>query len=284
MPLPCSCSSPPAWPSARRWPPPGHRTGRSCWPSSVGECGRCDVLGRLIQGHADRVGPVLVGCSPGAEEELVGPPAEQERVGALVGLVDQRLGLVVARPLGPSAALESVPAVSSDAPPFPCTTPSMVIGVMAVSFMIAVPPPAAPLWGGLSPLLRTPRPRPTPPPDFFRFLVRPWGLDEGRPAPREAILPSSCVAPAVKLRGRGRQIDRCLSQSSAACATSRQPWSIVSEWPRSWNSMRSVMAGDLWYCLRVDVERPRHSVSSPPAVISRPASCSRYSPSLATAG
>jgi hypothetical protein len=43
-----------------------------------------------------------------------------------------------------------------------------------------------------------------------------------------------------------RQTDRCLSQSSAACAISRQPWSIVSEWPRSGNSMKSVMAGDLW--------------------------------------
>ena len=42
------------------------------------------------------------------------------------------------------------------------------------------------------------------------------------------------------------QTDRCLSQSSAACATSRQPWSIVSEWPRSGNSTKSVMAGDLW--------------------------------------
>jgi hypothetical protein len=40
--------------------------------------------------------------------------------------------------------------------------------------------------------------------------------------------------------------DRRLSQSSAACATSRQPWSMVSEWPRSGNSMKSVMAGDLW--------------------------------------
>ncbi len=42
------------------------------------------------------------------------------------------------------------------------------------------------------------------------------------------------------------QSDRCPSQSSAAWATSRQPWSIVSECPRSGNSMKSVMAGDLW--------------------------------------
>src|SRR6266536_2334690 len=53
----------------------------------------------------DRPGP------PGAGEQLVGPSAEQERVGALVGLVDERVGLVVALPQGPSAALESVPAV-----------------------------------------------------------------------------------------------------------------------------------------------------------------------------
>jgi hypothetical protein len=42
------------------------------------------------------------------------------------------------------------------------------------------------------------------------------------------------------------QSDRCPSQSSAAWATSRQPWSIVSECPRSGNSTKSVMAGDLW--------------------------------------
>src|SRR6266699_3904104 len=49
---------------------------------------------------------------------------------------------------------------SSDAPPFPCITPSTVTCVMVVSFMIAVPfSLGAPLAGGLSPLLRTPLPR-----------------------------------------------------------------------------------------------------------------------------
>jgi hypothetical protein len=49
--------------------------------------------------------------SPGAGEQLVGAPAEQERLGALVGQRDERPGLVIALPPGPSAALESVPAV-----------------------------------------------------------------------------------------------------------------------------------------------------------------------------
>src|SRR6266542_1945255 len=35
----------------------------------------------------------------------------------------------------------------------------------------------------------------------------------------------------------------CWSQASTASATSRQPLSIVSEWPRSGNSSRSVTAG-----------------------------------------
>src|SRR6266851_9583338 len=49
---------------------------------------------------------------------------------------------------------------SSDAPPFPCITPSTVTCVMVVSFMIAVPfSLEAPLVGGLAPLLRTPLPR-----------------------------------------------------------------------------------------------------------------------------
>src|SRR5215469_18449276 len=50
----------------------------------------------------------LVDRSPGAGEQLIGPPAEQERAGMLVCLGDQRPGLVVTRPDGPAAALESV--------------------------------------------------------------------------------------------------------------------------------------------------------------------------------
>src|SRR5580658_6716536 len=64
--------------------------------------------------------------------------------------------------------------------------------------------------------------------------------------------------PLISLRpslGRTRHgySDRWLSQSRAVWATSRQPWSIVSECPRSGNSTKSVMAGDLWYSLRVEV-------------------------------
>src|SRR5262249_10494619 len=50
-------------------------------------------------------------CAPIAGKELVGPPAEQERVGALIGLVDEREGLVVEHPHGPSAEFESAPAI-----------------------------------------------------------------------------------------------------------------------------------------------------------------------------
>ena len=49
--------------------------------------------------------------APVAGKELVGSPAEQERVGALVGLVDERQGLVVEHPHRPAAALESASAV-----------------------------------------------------------------------------------------------------------------------------------------------------------------------------
>jgi hypothetical protein len=49
--------------------------------------------------------------APVARKDLVGPPAEQERVGALVDLVRERRGLVVEQRDGPSAALESAPAV-----------------------------------------------------------------------------------------------------------------------------------------------------------------------------
>src|SRR5215217_356931 len=49
--------------------------------------------------------------SPGAGKDLVGPAAEQERVGALEDLVEKRCGLVIEERESPSAALESAPAV-----------------------------------------------------------------------------------------------------------------------------------------------------------------------------
>ena len=75
---------------------------------------------------------------PSSRRKLVGPPAEQERVGALVHLVDERHGLVVEQRPGPSASLESAAAVSSG-PPFPGATPSTGTCVVVVSFMVAVP-------------------------------------------------------------------------------------------------------------------------------------------------
>src|SRR5437868_3326137 len=48
---------------------------------------------------------------PVAGEELVGPPAEQERVGALVDLVNERHGLAVEQRPGPTASLEPTAAV-----------------------------------------------------------------------------------------------------------------------------------------------------------------------------
>src|SRR5919109_2518608 len=62
---------------------------------------------------------------------------------------------------------------SSDAPPFPCITPSMVTWVVVVSFMLVAPLPwRRPLWAA-SPLPRTPPPRSdTALPDFFEELSR----------------------------------------------------------------------------------------------------------------
>ena len=59
-------------------------------------------------------------CSPIAGEELVFPPAEQERVGALADLLDERSGLAVEQPPGPSASLEYAAAVLRPARRFPC--------------------------------------------------------------------------------------------------------------------------------------------------------------------
>src|ERR1700704_3486212 len=73
-------------------------------PPRVGERGRCDVLGLRVQGRPDRAVARIFPRSPGAGEDLVGPAAEQERVGPLEDLVHDRPGFVVE--VGPSAALE----------------------------------------------------------------------------------------------------------------------------------------------------------------------------------
>src|SRR5213593_4132415 len=73
-------------------------------PPRVGECRRYHVLGLRVQRRPDRAVARIVPRAPGAGEDLVGLPAEQERVGALVDLVHDRPGFVVE--VGPSAALE----------------------------------------------------------------------------------------------------------------------------------------------------------------------------------
>src|ERR1700716_533277 len=73
-------------------------------PPRVCERGRSDVLRLRVQGRPDRAVARIVPRSPGAGEDLVGPAAEQERVGTLEDLVHDRPGFVVE--VGPSAALE----------------------------------------------------------------------------------------------------------------------------------------------------------------------------------
>src|SRR5216683_1206895 len=87
-------------------------------PPRFGERGRGAVLRLRVQGRRDGVGAQIYPCTcapfrsaPGAREDLVGLPAEQERVGALVELVERRRGLVVEQRGDPSAALKSAPAV-----------------------------------------------------------------------------------------------------------------------------------------------------------------------------
>src|SRR5207245_5206735 len=109
-PLPCTCSSPAglAFSSPMAAARVTGEDGR-VRPARFGERVRCDVLGLCVQGTYDGVLQIFP-HAPVAGEELVGPPAEQERVGALVELVDERHGLAVEQRPGPSAALESAAA------------------------------------------------------------------------------------------------------------------------------------------------------------------------------
>ena len=93
----------------------------------------CQIVGRdLIIAEA---------IAEGLKAKLVGPPAEQERVGALVHLVDERHGLAVEQWPGPSASLEPVDDAAAVLirSAVSCTTPSTDTCVLVVGFMIAVP-------------------------------------------------------------------------------------------------------------------------------------------------
>jgi hypothetical protein len=103
----------------------------------VGERGRCHVLGPRVQRRCDGVARICH-YSPVAGKDLVGGPAEQEGVGALADLVDERRGLVVEERQSPSATLESA-LRSSSGPPRPCITPSRETFVMVVSFTVTGP-------------------------------------------------------------------------------------------------------------------------------------------------
>src|SRR5215218_5661807 len=82
-------------------------------PLQVGEGGRGHVLGLGVQRRPDGlvVAARIRPGSPGAGEDPVGPPAEQERIGSLIDLVQKRAALVVEQRRDPAAALESAPAV-----------------------------------------------------------------------------------------------------------------------------------------------------------------------------
>src|SRR3954451_22143183 len=103
VPLPCTCSSPPGLALSSRMD--AGEDGRA-GPLRVGEGVRRDVLGLRVQGTDDGVLQILP-HAPVAGEELVGAPAEQERVGALVDLLDERHAFVMKQPAAPSAPLHS---------------------------------------------------------------------------------------------------------------------------------------------------------------------------------
>lgn len=73
-------------------------------PPRVGEGGRCDILRLRVQCRPDRAVARIIPRSPSVGEVLVGPPPQQERVGALEYLAHDHPSFVVE--VHPSAALE----------------------------------------------------------------------------------------------------------------------------------------------------------------------------------
>jgi|SRR5215472_3055037 len=125
----------PTWLAARRLRSRDQRRERSYSPMRGGESGRCHVFGLRVQRRPDRAGARNGPRAPGAGEDLVGPAAEQEGVGALVDLVhDCRSFVVEARP---SASFESAALVLLR-PAGSLHDSSTETCVVVVSFMVAV--------------------------------------------------------------------------------------------------------------------------------------------------
>src|SRR5205823_79474 len=80
-------------------------------PLCIGEAGRCHVLGPAVQRGGDRARARIGHRSPGAGEDLVRPPAKEERGRAAVDLVEIVPGFGVEKWYGPSAALEAAAAI-----------------------------------------------------------------------------------------------------------------------------------------------------------------------------
>src|SRR2546428_3350672 len=80
-------------------------------PLRIGEAGRCHVLGPAVQRGGDRARARIGHRSPGAGENLVGPPAKEKRGRAAVDLVEIVPGFGVEKWYGPSAALEAAAAI-----------------------------------------------------------------------------------------------------------------------------------------------------------------------------
>src|SRR6266850_5157069 len=111
LPLPCTCSSPAglafSLPTAAAVSPERTVVFAQRGSVSVVDATYLGFVFKAVQIGLSRIWP----HSPGAGEYLVGPPAEQERVGPLEDAVEERIGLVDEQRRGPSAPLESAPAV-----------------------------------------------------------------------------------------------------------------------------------------------------------------------------
>src|SRR4030081_2785270 len=80
-------------------------------PLRIGEAGRCHVLGPAVQCHADWPLGHIDHRSPGAGEDLVRPPAEEERGRTAVDLVDVIPGFGIDKWWSPAAAVEAASAI-----------------------------------------------------------------------------------------------------------------------------------------------------------------------------
>src|SRR5262249_30298760 len=199
--------------------------------------------------------------APVAGEELVGPPAEQERVGALVHLVDERHGLAVEQRPGPPASLESAAAVLiRPAVSLHHSIDGNLRGGSQFHDRGSLLLGGAPRGRPLTPATNTSAPI-RQPPGFLSRISWYAGCTRSHSATVSGRLRSTslCARP-VRMSSGTRSIAKTLTRRPRTPRCVRQGRSIMAESEHGW----ALRTTDRWCLSPVQHDRSWHGINLPP--------------------